>query len=387
MCFLNKLILPVVLLVALTANGVLTLAGWQAPSALDENRSMASQPQWSSDLNAYVRGLDAWITDTFAFRKPLVEAFNKTLYTRFESTFAPNVLIGEEPWIFGAAFDQQGSLAPRTLSPDYLAKVRETLIARKAWLKARGIDMLVMFFPTKEKIYGNRFLPERWHFDETLRSEAEQVYDVLKDVMPDSIVSIRQALADASETQEVYYHTDSHATQYGSFVAYEQLAAHLRRYFPDKAAADYPAYTLKLDALEPTAYGRLMGIPFRDFSLVPLPDEGYRAVSSGPVPAAEFIPAGASVEYRRNDQANDVRLVVVGDSFTGRMVNIFGEVFGESVTLAMNHTANRPEDRFPYAFLDAYRPDLVVMIYVESRLLECSQDCGQFPLGYPQDRP
>ncbi|MGO8640061.1 hypothetical protein ACC810_04205 [Rhizobium ruizarguesonis] len=125
-----KLLLPSVLLTALTCNAALTFMGWQAPSNVDENREMAKPPAWNDSLSAYVRGLDAWLTDNFAFRKPLVFAFNKALYSGFDSTLARNVVVGRDGWIFGAEFDGQGSVGPRTLSDEYIAKAKQALIER-----------------------------------------------------------------------------------------------------------------------------------------------------------------------------------------------------------------------------------------------------------------
>ncbi|TAU75033.1 hypothetical protein ELI15_02245 [Rhizobium ruizarguesonis] len=378
-----KLLLPSVLLTALTCNAALTFMGWQAPSNVDENREMAKPPAWNDSLSAYVRGLDAWLTDNFAFRKPLVFAFNKALYSGFDSTLARNVVVGRDGWIFGAEFDGQGSVGPRTLSDEYIAKAKQALIERKAWLDKRGIHMLVLFMPTKTAIYGNRYMPESWHFDENLPTESEQLYKALNDIMPESIVPVRQAMIQASQTAELYYRTDPHATQHGTFVAFQQLASHIERYFPQIAPSAFPPYSLKIDYYQPTAFGRMMGLPFQDASWVPVPDGEYRFTSPPPPASTALLPVGSRLTYYENSHVRKVKVALMGDSFTNRMAAIFGEVFSQSATINLNNVFEDPDDKFPAAFLDAYRPDFAVFLFVESRLVECSQGCGEFPIINP----
>ncbi|EJZ20317.1 hypothetical protein NE852_04595 [Rhizobium sp. Pop5] len=379
-----KLLLPILLLGALSLNGALTLIGWQAPSIVDENREMAKRPEWQGNVNSYVRGLDAWLTDNFAFRKPLVAAFNQLLYSDFRSTLAPNVVVGSGPWIFGAEFDGQRSVAPRRLSDEYIAKVKQALIERKRWLDKRGIHMLVLFMPTKSAIYGNRYMPRAWHFDEDLPTESEQIYEALENTMPESIVPVRQAIMKASEKSELYYHTDPHATQHGSFVAFEQIAAHIQKYFPAIAPSPYPPYTLKVDYYQPTAFGKMMGLPFRDESWVPVPNGEYRFTSPAPPEWAKLLPLGSRLAYYENSHVQKVKVALMGDSFTNRMAAIFGEVFSQTATINLNNVSDDPSDKFPAAFLDAYRPDFAVFLYVESRLTECT-GCGAFPVTNPDN--
>jgi hypothetical protein len=378
-----KLLAPLLILAAVTVNGVLTVAGWESESKLDENRALASAPEWTGNVDQFVRALDAWLTDHFYFRKALVSEFNEFLYTHFRSTLARNVVVGSGPWIFGAEFDGQRSVAPRQLSDEYKAKVKRALIERRAWLKERGIDMIVLFMPTKAAIYGNRYLPASWRFDPNFPTESEQVYEELADTMPESFVRVREVMQKASASANLYYYSDPHATQLGTFVAFQELETHIRKYFPEKAPSLYPPHTLKVDYYQPTAYGRMMGLSFKEESLVPVPEGGYRFVSPEPPEAAKQLPAGARLTYYENDQVRDVSAALIGDSFTNRMSAIFGVVFRRSAVVNVNNVSNDPAAKFPAAFLDAYRPDFAVFMYVESRLVECPVGCGEFPIENP----
>lgn len=378
-----KLFLPFVIITAFSLNAILTIIGWQASSDLDENRSLAKVPEWSGSINSYVRGLDVWINDNFAFRKPMVQAFNSALYSFLRSTMVKSVIIGEGEWIFGADFDGQAAIAQRVLEPGYLERVKQAMAERRAWLNARGMHMLVMFMPSKSTIYGKKYLPWYWRVDDSLPSPSEQVYAKLGKEFRQNIIPVRQSLLNASEERELYYHTDTHATQLGTFIAYQEMAKHIDLFFSDYAPSPYPDFELKPDKLGPTGFGRLMGLPFTDMSLVPVPKRGPMLTPTTPLPdAARFLPKGTRATFFTNPSVKSIRAVLIGDSFTNRMANIFGEVFQDSATLNMNNVV-KPEDRFPYAFLDAYRPNFVVFMYVDTRLVECEEGCGEFPISNP----
>jgi hypothetical protein len=379
-----KLILPSLVMTAFALNALLTIGGWQATSSLDENRELAPPPKWNGSITQYVRQADAWLTDNFAFRKPLVEAFNSHLYHELRSTMAKNVIIGTGPWIFGADFDGQASVSPPRLTPYYLARAKQALTERKNWLEARGIHMLVMFMPTKTSIYGSRFLPSYWRFNETEPTPSEQLYEYLGKDFTRNVVPVRARLTEVSLDHEVYYHTDTHATQFGTYVAYDEMARHIGSYVPDRIPAPYPEFDLKQDKLEPTGFGRLMGVPFTDFSLVPVPKTGYSHLEVDPVAGADLLPAGTRVTYYQNPKVRRNRIVVIGDSFTNRMPSILGEVFSESVVLNMNNVTAQ-EARFPAAFLDRFRPDFVLLMYVDTRLTDCPEGCGEFPTSNPPE--
>ncbi len=380
-----RLVLPFLFLSCVTLNGALTLMGWQPSSKIDENRALATAPVWEGSLASYIQATDRWLTDSFAFRKPLASSYNALLYYGFHSTLNDRVVIGRGPWIFGADFDNQGRIAPRRLADDYLTRLKLTLTERRDWLAERGATLILLFMPTKTSVYGASHLPSPWRFDAEQPTESEQLYHFLGPDFAENVVPVRARIQQLSEEIPVYYHTDGHANHQGTFAAFQQMIEHLETHFPEKAPPPYPAFNRKLDYLQPTGYGRLMGIPFKDASWVSVPVGGFQFAEQASPPYRDRVPAGAKPRFLTNPHVDDIQAVLIGDSFTNRMAAYFGQIFRKATRIHTNNIANKPEEKFPTAYLDRARPDYVVFSYVESRLAACAEACDGFPLNNPKD--
>ncbi|MDT4328975.1 alginate O-acetyltransferase AlgX-related protein [Methylomonas sp. MED-D] len=377
-------ILPILFFGAISTNTLLTSLGYVLPSKLDENRQLASMPKYSGSIETFIRQLDSFVSDNFAFRKPLVEAYNSLLYRVFNSTFNNKVIIGRDGWIFGADFDTQHSLAPRTLSDEYKRNVRISLIERRDWLAERGINLVIMFMPSKLSIYGPNYLPSALRFSKEQATESEQVYDFLSRDSGIQFIPVKKAILEKSSAIQTYYPTDGHANHQGTFAAFNSLIYQLRLNFPNEAPSEYPPSELKDDYLEPTSYGRLMGVPFKDLSWVSVPLAGYRQRERLAPQFAELAPVGVRARYLTNDQAPFVKTVLIGDSFTNRLAAYIGEVFRETDVFNLNNVAPTPELKFPIEYLDKVRPKFLIMTWVESRLVECLRPCQDaFPVENP----
>lgn len=380
-----RLALPCLFLLGMIVNGSLTMVGWHPSSNLDENRTLATRPNWEGSLATFLRDTDRWLTDSFAFRKWLASSYNTVLYYVFRSTLKDRIVIGHGPWIFGADFDDQGRIAPRLLSQDYLKRLKLTLTERRDWLAERGTELILLFMPTKTNVYGDMYLPHSWKFDANQPTESEQLYRFLGVDFAKNVVPVREAIRELSAEIPVYYHTDGHANHQGSFAAFQRLLDHIATHFPEKAPAPYPASERKLDYMQPTAYGRLMGIPFKDASWVSVPVGGFQFTEQSPSRLQDMVPTGAKPRFLTNPRAQNIHAVLIGDSFTNRMTAYFGQVFRKTERIHTSNVANLPEEKFPIKFLDMARPDYVVLSYVESRLVACAEVCDGFPLSNAMD--
>lgn len=385
---LGRLVFAVIFFGLLVVNGVATLMGVEFRQDFDENRTLASPVHWKGDVAAYVRDLDRYINDHFAFRKPLLLGFNGTLYRVLGSTLTHKVIIGRGDWLFGASFDGP-QVSQNSLPESYYHAARLSFLERRDWLRERGIHLALMFFPVKDVVYS-QYLPSYLQGASAQPSRSEGLYQQLGVGLADNIVPIRQELKAAAATgPEVYYRADSHANHLGAFVAYQTLARHLqdlaaRGAYPAAAVPrPYPDYELKADRHYPSDYSRLIGVPREEFSLVPLPQpSGFTFHEVKPVPAtARLLPSTARPRFMANS-AGRGHVVLLGDSFTTRMAAYFGETFAQATAINMNRVASNEEQAFPAAYLDAVRPDLVVMSYVEMRLGPCEGACQDVvPIG------
>lgn len=380
---LGRSLFAAVFFTLLIANGGATLLGIEYRQDFDENRTLAPAPRWSGDLAAYIRGLDAYVNDHFAFRKPLLLEYSHALYHWLGSSLTSKVIVGSGDWLFGASFDGP-QVSQNSLPESYHRAARLSFLERRDWLKERGVHLSLMFFPVKDVVYSQH-LPRYLRGVSAQPSRSESLYNHMGPGLADNIVPLRQelkAVADAGEW-EVYYRGDSHANHLGAFVAYQAFAKSLEKlaargvYPASGAPRPYPEFELKPDRHYPSDYSRLIGVPREEFSLVPLPKPaGFTFHEVKPTPAAAaLLPKTARPRFMAN-AAGRGKVVVLGDSFTTRLAAYFGDNFAESVVVNMNRVATNEDQAFPAKFIDAVRPDVVVLSYVEMRLGPCEGGCS-----------
>lgn len=369
----GRILFMVVFFAMLAVNSLATFSGWQYPTTFDENRRLASPPVWQRSVSQFFRDTDAYITDHFAFRQFLLQNFNAFLFYKLHSSLSPRVVLGEDGWIFGAAFDRPGEFGPRQWPTDYLDAARLSFVERRDWLRERGATLLLAFFPTKEAVYVDK-LPSYLRDDAAQPWASEQLYRRLGPELADLFVPIREEMQRRSNQYDTYYRTDSHANGMGSLTMLEEILGHIQRHTPDKAPGPYPSYETVPDRLFPTAYGRLMGVPIEEITQVPVTRDGAFQTSEMPPELAAMLPEQAFARRRRNDRRNG-HVVLLGDSFTNRLAPLLAQMFGTVDSINMNRLTTADPGSFPNAFLEAVHPDLVIISYVDSRLAPCASVC------------
>jgi len=364
----------------LVVNGIGLIAGWRLMADFDENRDLAKAPQWSGSLPQFLRAFDAFVKDNFPLRKPFLLGYNSSLYHGFASSSNSRVIIGRNGWIFGAEYDSaDGTIASRTLTADYLHRLRIALEERRDWLAEQGIFFLFMFYPTKTTVYGGKYLPGHMQLDSGYESTGRQVARSLGPELAANFVEIEQPLREAAaRSDDYYYFTDTHATHEGAFLAVERLRQQLQTHHAQVPLAPYPASETKLDLLSPTAFGRTMGVPFKELSKVRVPLGGFNTgLAEIPPDIAPLVADQPRSLHFVNPKLSGSRLVLIGDSFINRMNYFMGESFAEVIAINLNDSPPTPEGKFPIEVIRTFKPDVVVVAYVESRLVESAEEIAR----------
>lgn len=146
---------------------------------------------------------------------------------------AVRAVVGQNDWLFLCHDSNQlmEQLQGRMRVPeDRLPLYRKAFVERRKQFEDLGIPYVLAIAPTKELIYSGA-LPEGYEIDPsaypatTIRAVAEEAgLDVL---------CLRDALSEAKTRQDVYFRTDTHWNDAGSYVVSEALIERCRKYFPE----------------------------------------------------------------------------------------------------------------------------------------------------------
>jgi hypothetical protein len=153
------------------------------------------------------------------------------------------VLEGKDGWLFlaevGSIEDYRGLLP---FSPRDLARWQQALESRHDWLAGQGIHYLFVICPDKHTVYPE-YMPDRVNRVGT-QTRLDQLVQYMKEHSGVEILDLRPALKALKKERLCYQPQESHWNDVGAFVAYQQVAARLRWWYPDLRVADLKDCTI-----------------------------------------------------------------------------------------------------------------------------------------------
>ena len=195
---------------------------------LDENRAPVT---FRSILDKIAHGngriasdINIWFDDHTGFRAVLTRLANQVDYSVFH--YSKKVIIGKDGWqfdpeIFSAAIAYERNSNDLTIE-------RDKLNAIAAFLNRRNIRLVVVSTPTKETMFSEYMPASTPHVLEGSAFQEFRQYLKAGDgrdwIYIDSQDILMQHKADRGQ---LYFHTDLHATTYGSLLVAEQVVNRL----------------------------------------------------------------------------------------------------------------------------------------------------------------
>lgn len=200
----------------------------------NENRVMAAFPQGPSGWNglqAYIRGLDAYFSDHFGFRKFLVRLSNILKKWVFQETTILNALVGKDGWLFIAEGDMVDHYSGRLqFTPAQLYDWRVLLEKRQKWLAQRGIAYVFVVVPDKQTMYPEE-LPD-WVVKVRPQTKLDQFFSYMRARSTVPVLDLRDVVGSARRAMPTYFKTDTHWNHYGGFIGYQALIHAIARQLP-----------------------------------------------------------------------------------------------------------------------------------------------------------
>ena len=200
-----------------------------------EKRELETFPEIGWDYEriiAFPKKFDSYYQDHFGFRDALVTFHNATNLNIFGVTAAPLVMKGKENWFFltepGVIQDFYGM---RQVGPQVLDDYAQVLLERQDWLNSMGIRYLFLPVPNKINIYPEK-LPGRIQ-QMSGPTLVEQLSTYLRKTVKDVVfVDLSTLLLQAKQDYQVYRRTDTHWSNQGALVAFNQIIRKLKTWFP-----------------------------------------------------------------------------------------------------------------------------------------------------------
>jgi alginate O-acetyltransferase complex protein AlgJ len=205
-------------------------------SKLNENRKMAEAPRRPADfsgLAAFTQGFEKYWNDAFGFRRLLIRA-NALARYRLGVSPTPQIIIGKQQWLYYTgewSLDTYQGL--RLFSEDELKKWRDALQARSDWMARQGGHYLLVIAPNKQSTYPE-YMPER--FSRSKITPLGQLAQYLRQHSTVEFLDMRAALDAAKPSGDVFWRTDTHWNDAGTFLCYSEIIRRLQQWYPSLRA-------------------------------------------------------------------------------------------------------------------------------------------------------
>ncbi len=331
---------------------------------LDENRVLAQRPALPasvSELGAFRKAADTWVSDRFPARPHLIGALNRVRMLAGVSG-SPRVVVGREGWLFYDGGDHLASAqAAGPTDPQALPWLLN-LAGRTEALKAKGVTYLVLAPPLQETVYPEfapgwlRLHPER---------QAVRLAELARRTGAGEVLYLHPILMAAkARGAPMYTRHDTHWTGQG---AWEGYAAMMRRLKALGAAVDDPRPMSDFreirpgHVVKPRNLALMLGVAsFVDVDYLELgdPEAEAHATTTWLHPLYDWtkphvIDTGA---------VGKPVLMLTRDSFSTALTPYLYRHFSRII---LSHTQ---DGTWREDLMAAYRPDIVVLEVLESGL-------------------
>ncbi len=304
-----------------------TLLGGQAIYPFIENRVQTEWPERPTSLSEAVTvttQISTYYNDRFGLRDLLLRLRHAALVYGLGVSPVNEVVLGRDGWLYLAnptgPCDQFLGVIPMTEAQ--LGMLEEKLATTYAPFKERNIPFYLIVPPDKESVYPE-YLPGAVNTMNT-QTRLRHFYANVKVAPGIHLVNPLEAILDVKAGQTVYFATDTHWNEFGSFTAAQEVIRAMQADFPGFSPRPLADYTLQAAAVQDKDLASMLGLP-------EITDQNYDLLT--PAWTLQELPDGASVLV--TGHAGPV-LLFVRDSFGKGMLDYLADYFSKIIIVPVD---------------------------------------------------
>jgi alginate O-acetyltransferase complex protein AlgJ len=211
---------------------------WRFPTTqTTENRILAAKPQLPGSWHGipdYIHSLDAWWTDSMAFRQLFIRYFN---LMRMNVGISPqkDVLIGKDGWLFDGGTQLEDFRNSKLFTAAEIKAWREYLLFRHIDAKKHGAKFIFVIIPNKESVYAE-YMPDNI----TKLGKISRIDQIVESVKEDgvAVLDLRKILEEGKKHNlRIYHQNDIHwnliGANYGQYGISQALAPDFPKLKPE----------------------------------------------------------------------------------------------------------------------------------------------------------
>ncbi|WP_139957214.1 alginate O-acetyltransferase AlgX-related protein [Flavicella sediminum] len=340
-CFIFMLLVPTILM----------FTDVEKKYKQNENRKLVSLKMGSlRDVKRSIIDLKSFYTDNFGTRFLLYNFYNEYVSNIFNETPSVHkVLFGKEGWLFlGNNYHQAFSQVKGEVvfTKDEVYTIKNNLEAAENWSVQNKIQFYVSVVPGKHSIY-TEYLPYKIHKQKTKLDQIVEAYP--------NLIDLRSTLK-AKKQQQLYFKTDTHWNEIGAFEGYLKIMEQIK-------VNNHNMLLLTKESIDTITYnskrigdiGKILNKEMEEIApKISLKNElGRKAEKNLEVPFYHRLEKNNyEFRYLNEGALNNLKIVVLRDSYSDFLINYFRATFSE-VVFIYNH-------QFDKKLLLKENPDIVL---------------------------
>lgn len=356
--------LPIIFILIIFTPAILGILGVDGFSRKDENR--AFKDSFSLNINRlddFPPDFDAFISDNFYFRAPLLEFFHRTKYFAFNiSPHQDKAMIGKNGWFFKSGIELEVLSGKLDFTPETLEAFSNEWKKRKEYLSKKNIPVFWIIAPMKHRVYTDQ-LPYNVQLSQSNRITALQEH--LDKDFPNLVINPLSELIAKKDSTKLYYKLDNHWNQQAGYITMQLLLDRLKAEFPKKNIKDIPPFHWQNELIQTGYHYNVMGIEeLSEYNELLVIDNPQSTVAEKygfpPVPGFAY-PWEHENRFLNDSLKNGLRVLFIRDSF-GEVLQPFArELFSESLFIFDAWQFKLNEE-----IIEQYNPDVIVFIGLET---------------------
>ncbi|WP_446008054.1 alginate O-acetyltransferase AlgX-related protein [Candidatus Electrothrix sp.] len=205
-----------------------------------EKRKLAVFPEivpTMTGLTEFPKKFDAFYRDHFGLRDNLIRLYNLLSLKIFHVSPSDFVLKGKEGWFFyigEGVFDDFSRM--EHIDQISLEQHAATLIDRRNWLASFGVRYLFVPVPNKIFLY-DEYLPDRVQGVRGMNFYEQFTAFLEREIFFEDFINLYPVLRDNKQAERLYFKTDTHWSNAGALLAFNQIMKRCSDWFPEESAS------------------------------------------------------------------------------------------------------------------------------------------------------
>lgn len=292
-------------------------------TAEGENRDLAERPAFSlSAYEEFSSAYEAYFNDYIPFRVQLNSLFADIKLTIFSTSPSSSVLLGDDNWLFyDSQYANDGDtmadyVGEKRYSEDELQAIAEHLNSMNNYCAEYDVPMIFLVCPNKSLIYSE-YMPNSYIRHSTF-NQTEQLMDYLQENVDIPSLYLRDELLKYKDKYQLYYKTDTHWNLIGGYLGAKECLS-----LVGIEVDDIDEKYIETSMFKGDLYNMLgCTVNYSDLEF------NFTDEVSSHITVSRPYGDNSYSEYRTQAQG-DMKLLIIGDSFSESMIPTLGRYFSE----------------------------------------------------------